>query len=88
MRHARYSGVTDVTAVEEGKHIYRDTRCEKEGYITVGAFLLTEDKEERHQVSIKLATHASLSALIVLEWTVQLSGRLVVNMFWVELGHV
>ena len=84
MRHARYSGVTNVTSVEKGKHIYRDTRCEQlgknEGYITAGAFLLTEDKEERHQVSIKLATHASLSALIVLEGTVQLSRRLVVNM--------
>ena len=56
--------------------------------MTVGAFLLTEDKEERHQVSIKLATHASLSPVIVLEGTVQLSRRLDVNMLRVELGHV
>ena len=52
------------------------------------AILLTKDKEERHQVSIELTTHASLGGLIVLGETLWALGILLVNALWLEVCHI
>lgn len=88
-RRTRYDGVTNVAAVEKGKHIWRNQACElpsrQDGYLTVEAVLLTKDEEERHQVSVELAAHTSLSRLIVPDGTLQISGLMLVNVLQVEI---
>lgn len=68
-RRTRYDGVTNVAAVEKGKHVWRKQACElpsrQNVYLMVEAVLLTKDEEEWHQVPVKLAAHTSLSRLIV-----------------------
>ena len=52
------------------------------------AILLTEDKEERHQVSIQLTTHTSPGGLIVLKGTLWVTSFLFVNALWLEVCHI
>lgn len=60
----------------------------QEGYLTADAVLLTEDEEERHQVSIKFAAHTSLSRLIALDENLRLSSFLLVKSVQVAVRHI
>ena len=49
--------------------------------------ILTKDKEERHQVPVKLAAYMSRSKLIVFDGTLQLSSFPLANTVQVKVCH-